>query len=183
MAGWHLSRGQALGVMLSSPHGARVIVVVAVVLTAASSANAGPPKGQSLKSVRIDGSQRILANTSVSGQPGIRVVLAQVSAPARFRASPRCRLQSTQTAIARLATEMRLDDAIEITADVRLVPAAYVSRPRDGRFSARQSLNYRLVRRGLGRVTSARGVYRAKFLSAQRAARRSHLGLWSRCRS
>lgn len=161
---------------------AHALLVAIAVLVGASAAAAGPPKGQAVKSVRIDGRHHVIADTSVSGVRGIRVVLAQISAPARFRARPNCSAQSTQTAIARLAVEMRLDDAVEITTDRRLIPTAYLSRPLTGRFSVQQSLNYRVVRQGLSRVTSRRGAYRQTLLRAQSAARRSHRGIWSRCK-
>jgi Staphylococcal nuclease homologue len=157
-------------------------VAVAGLMLASSSAIAGGPKAQRLLRVELKHGGLVSAaiGDSTSTFP---VTLAQVVSPALFATGRPCVTQPTDYSIAEAATRMGLTTSAQVIPEVHgRTSAVYLTVGESGAFQPSKSLNETIVLAGLATVSHLKGSYRVKFLAAQRAARRAHHGLWSRCR-
>lgn len=150
-----------------------------VVLGSPGPVAAGPPKAQTVNSVHIDRHHRVHAEVFADGR-GIDTKLAQVRMTLRVRIGKACRTRSGSALAMRVARDLHLNKSVRLAPEGR---AIYLHQPEDGGpySSARNSYNLALVRRGLATVSRSRGAYKARFLSAQRVAKRRDRGIW-RCR-
>jgi hypothetical protein len=160
--------------------GALLLVAVIAAFSAAPVV-AGPAKGRSVTRIERISSGRIVATVEGSGR-SLRVRLAHLRSPRSFRAGARCSRRATDFAITELATRMRLDDGVDIVPVGGDSGVAFLAAAGKRRFEVRASLNGRIVRNGLARVTKGRGRRARKLRRLQASARRAHRGMWSRCR-
>ena len=166
--------------------GSRMVAVVACgsALFTAAAATAGAPKAQRLAHISVDRHSNARA-TLAAGSQRISVVLAQIAVNRELRLGKSCKRVRGDRAVTDVALELGLGVSARVANEPKAERerAAYVYQPEGrGSFdSAKRSLNYLLVLRGIAKVSAERGSIQAPFRQAQRRAKGHHRGIWG-CR-
>lgn len=161
----------------------RYLVVVAafVVFGTAASAYAGPGIGRGITRVQVTTNQRVLVTLDAQRDSLQTVKAGYVSSPTTFSAGRGCPTRATDYEIALVADRMGLAQSAVAQATRGKRGGMLILRRQTGTFRVTRTLNYGIVRAGLGRVTRQSSRYRRRLLRAQRSAKREHRGMWSRC--
>ncbi len=154
----------------------------ALVLTA----RAGAGQSVELGVARVDvaRSGAIVVFMAGVAESSARLTLAQVATRQTYAAGKGCGTRSASYDIAQLADRMKLGSSAQLVHERNAVKTAvYISPPNGGQLRITASLNYRIVRAGLGRVSGPREGYYQQLFAAQAIARRARRGIWAHCRA
>jgi endonuclease YncB( thermonuclease family) len=156
-------------------------LILGLALTFAATAPAGAPKAVRVTRIDISSAHRVLVGVDAASG-ATTVTLAYIRSPRTVRVGSRCVAKPTDHRIAIEAHTLRLDTTARLDTPASAQGGAFVSRASTSKLVVRQTLNGRVLREGLGRLTGQpKGEIGRSLRTLQRSARTRHKGIWRRC--